>query len=925
MPEGHLIMTLVERAAEMDSLMSALHRAAAGNGQVVVISGPPTSGRSELLRSFAHSARSQGALLLRAVAARGDGEPLGVVTQLLAGAETASPHLRRLMDNAVLTAMLHLHEPEGFDRFGAPVLRELSAELAGLAWRDPLVILVDDIQHADAASLNVLLYLARRAAGGRIMVVLTESAQASTVHARLRGELHRLPHCCRIRLGMLSREGVTALLAERLGPESAAASGDEAFLLTGGNPLLARAVVEDNLDGPGPGPAGLVVGDEFARAVLLCLYRTGPETLRVAHGLAVLGDDPPVGQLAQLLDVHAMLVSEALSALQAAGLLTGSVFRHPRARLAAAATLAPGELAALHARAAELLHQQGAPAVRIARHLVAADQPEAAWAAGVLREGGEHALAQGDVALALSCLGRAERSCPDERERALLTAMRAAVEFRIDPATAVGHLPALAQALRAGLISGRHAALVVELMLWSGRLDAARAALLRLDSASRVGRDGGAVAAAVLSRWLSYAFPGLDGLLGGAGAGGAAHRSVWVLAEPGLREVPALAGLAQGDTAAHAEQVLAQCEPDDLTIGPVMWSLAVLREADEVEKAAAWCDRFVQLVDGRRVPVRQALLTAERSVISLRLGDLRAAGEQVRRALTLLPAAGWGVAIGLPIAAMIEVTTRMGRLEEADAYLGVAMPPETSQTSFGWAYRQARGRYHLAVGRFEAALADFEAVGELLRRWGRDRPSVSPWRSEAAQALLALGRREDAEVLLKEQWELLGAGERRARGLTLQGIAATLEPAARLQPLREALSLFEATGDRLDAARVLADTGRAQYELGSAQQARVSARRARSLAVQCGGEATIDPLLPPLADAGAPEAGASAGSIRLLPGLSEAERRVAGLAALGHTNSQIAGKLFISVSAVEQHLTRVYRKLRVRRRTDLPWQLSSQG
>ncbi len=51
--------------------------------------------------------------------------------------------------------------------------------------------------------------------------------------------------------------------------------------------------------------------------------------------------------------------------------------------------------------------------------------------------------------------------------------------------------------------------------------------------------------------------------------------------------------------------------------------------------------------------------------------------------------------------------------------------------------------------------------------------------------------------------------------------------------------------------------------------------------------------------------------------LSEAELRVAELAAAGETNREISGKLFITVSTVEQHLTRVYRKLRLSGRADL--------
>lgn len=57
--------------------------------------------------------------------------------------------------------------------------------------------------------------------------------------------------------------------------------------------------------------------------------------------------------------------------------------------------------------------------------------------------------------------------------------------------------------------------------------------------------------------------------------------------------------------------------------------------------------------------------------------------------------------------------------------------------------------------------------------------------------------------------------------------------------------------------------------------------------------------------------------------LSDAERRVASLAARGCTNREISRKLFVTVSTVEQHLTRVYRKLRINSRSDLPTSLLS--
>ncbi|WP_158890407.1 helix-turn-helix transcriptional regulator [Amycolatopsis anabasis] len=51
--------------------------------------------------------------------------------------------------------------------------------------------------------------------------------------------------------------------------------------------------------------------------------------------------------------------------------------------------------------------------------------------------------------------------------------------------------------------------------------------------------------------------------------------------------------------------------------------------------------------------------------------------------------------------------------------------------------------------------------------------------------------------------------------------------------------------------------------------------------------------------------------------LSDAELRVASLATLGYSNREIAGELHITVSTVEQHLTRTYRKLRVNGRAKL--------
>jgi DNA-binding CsgD family transcriptional regulator len=57
--------------------------------------------------------------------------------------------------------------------------------------------------------------------------------------------------------------------------------------------------------------------------------------------------------------------------------------------------------------------------------------------------------------------------------------------------------------------------------------------------------------------------------------------------------------------------------------------------------------------------------------------------------------------------------------------------------------------------------------------------------------------------------------------------------------------------------------------------------------------------------------------------LSDAERRVAALAARGHSNREIGSRLYVTTSTVEQHLTRVYRKLGVAGRGQLPVELAT--
>lgn len=124
-------------------------------------------------------------------------------------------------------------------------------------------------------------------------------------------------------------------------------------------------------------------------------------------------------------------------------------------------------------------------------------------------------------------------------------------------------------------------------------------------------------------------------------------------------------------------------------------------------------------------------------------------------------------------------------------------------------------------------------------------------------------------------------------------------------------------------ARALGELSRAQLDADSTQ-ARMTLRRAWHLARECQASPLCEELVPGQAgvEAEVPPAPVEVDADRMTA-LSDAEQRVAALAAQGHTNRQIASKLCITISTVEQHLTRVYKKLNVTRRADLPAGLHS--
>ena len=233
----------------------------------------------------------------------------------------------------------------------------------------------------------------------------------------------------------------------------------------------------------------------------------------------------------------------------------------------------------------------------------------------------------------------------------------------------------------------------------------------------------------------------------------------------------------------------------------------------------------------------------------------------------------------------------------------------------------------MAQGRHAEALDDLLAAGEGWRALGIDNPAAASWRTAAAAAHAALGRPQEAAVLAARaaragpQGRHPGHARRRAPGARRGSRREARGASWPAESLAEAVSLLETTPARYELALALADLGAFLRRSGRRADARGPLRRALDLAQRTGAAPLAERARRELLAAGArPRRTALTGP----DALTSAERRVAGLAADGLSNRQIAEHLFITQPTVETHLRHAFQKLGIASRADLPAQLADE-
>ncbi|MEE1943112.1 AAA family ATPase [Streptomyces sp. TRM 70361] len=942
---------LVHRDEQLAHLHWAFHACEKhGHGQVVLVTGAVGSGKTQVLETFGEWAATAGGQVLSAAGSRAEqGLHFGVLGQLLHSARLKPEGLRQVEELirevalSVPTAEARsdaaaevLTEALTADGLWAPLLRTAFDTFLTLANRGPLVLAVDDLQHTDAASLHCLLYVTRRLRNARIMVLLSEATTLRPAHPLFHAELRSLPRFTRVTLPLLTADSVSRLIGDEAGARdvggNAAGAQDvreearRILRVTGGNPLLTQALVDEqaNRETDSAPATGARADDTFDRAVRDCFYRHEPGVRRVAQALAVLNRPASQELLGQLLDVLPDSTAPAVRVLQSAGLVHAGQLRHPRILHAVRCDMPAEERRRLHQRAAEVLHDNGAEASVVAEHLVASAWTDSAWVVPVLRDAAAHALSSGRPDHAAACLHLGGRAETDKDRRNSLMAMLITARWQVNPLAVTGQVSQLVEAARTDESSHSTALSAVPYLLWQGQAEEAAEAI------SGCGADdhGPASNELRLTRLLialshpDYLDTVREDPSSWTRAATAPHS-----ASPQLQAVSILGNALMPtggvDTVAAAEQLLERHHLDNGSLGLLTAPLLALLCAGRSDRVAEWGERLLARPGVQHTPAWRGVVRAIHAEATLRLGDLDAAERGARLALEDLPAPAWGVAVGGPLGTLITCTTESGRLFEAERWLSQPVPAGVFRTPVGAHYLIARGRHHLAMGQHQAASADLHRCGELVRSWGIDVAGLVPWRLELARVQLSLGNRTHPALLLQEQLQVSRGLDDRTRGRALRLLASTAAPDHRRKLLSKAVSVLQSCSDQQELARALSDTGQALPQAGDPTQTRLFVHRANRLAQRSGRASALPQRMErraapsgTTATASSPPDGFEARDQDSL--LSEAERRVAVLAARGRTNRQISNELYITVSTVEQHLTRVYRKLDVKSRTDLP-------
>ncbi|WP_345411319.1 ATP-binding protein [Actinomycetospora chlora] len=279
----------VGRADELAALVGHWEAAARGRPELVLIAGEAGIGKTRLAEELTALATATGG---RVASARCHGaerslflQPVVDALGPLVAAPPVPPPAER---DRVLAGLFGAADSPPDRPDPRQVFAGLAALLADVTTDAPLLLVLDDLHNAGLATVELLGYLARRAAGARVLVLATvraEEGAAALEHLDGAGT--------RLDLGPLDAAAVTTL-ADRAGR---AELGAAIHRRTRGHPLF----VVETLRGLAAGATG--VPETLQAAVLARVRRLGPEVEELLRAGAVLGATVDLEVAAGLLEL----------------------------------------------------------------------------------------------------------------------------------------------------------------------------------------------------------------------------------------------------------------------------------------------------------------------------------------------------------------------------------------------------------------------------------------------------------------------------------------------------------------------------------------------------------------------------------------------------------------------------------------------
>src|SRR4051794_9101775 len=422
---------LVGRDAEIAQLKALRERAVLGRGQSVLIEGEPGIGKSALLDIVARDCAELGVHLLRGVAEEMDQQvPFAAIASCL-GVEASTP--------AWITSLLQGDGVEEPADMRSVANREFAVTEAIVDLMEqwcatgPVALLLDDLQWADPASLQVLHRLGRTIR--QIPLLMVATCRPVPRDEELERLLRSLQAhgATAIRLGPLDGTEVAGLVARLAGGR---AGPDLLHLVAGaaGNPLyvteLVDALVPDGrvradggvveVNGAATDTAPAPVPQSLPGAIMRrldFLSRRARDVLEVA---AVLGPGLRLTELSTILDLPASELLTVIREAVTAGLLTESgqqlVFRHALIRQALAENVPTEVRTALHLQAGRALATGGAQVDRVAHYLLAGNCVDS-WVLDWLLQSAEPLVSRAPT-LAVEMLTRALSDIESDDKRA---------------------------------------------------------------------------------------------------------------------------------------------------------------------------------------------------------------------------------------------------------------------------------------------------------------------------------------------------------------------------------------------------------------------------------------------------------------------------------------------------------------------------